>query len=70
MFTRTRSDPGFLTCLATAGEDAILSSQPLKEDEQGGGSMKRAAIYCRVGGVEKAHQRSLDVQEASCVKVV
>lgn len=28
--------------------------------------MKRAAIYCRVGGVEKAHQRSLDRQEASC----
>jgi hypothetical protein len=28
--------------------------------------MKRAAMYCCVGGVEKAHQRSLDLQEASC----
>jgi DNA invertase Pin-like site-specific DNA recombinase len=28
--------------------------------------MKRAAIYCRVGGVEKADKRSLDRQEASC----
>jgi DNA invertase Pin-like site-specific DNA recombinase len=28
--------------------------------------MKRAAIYCSVGGVGKAHQQSLDLQEASC----
>ena len=28
--------------------------------------MKRAAIYCRAGGVGKAHQRSLDLQEVSC----